>query len=248
MKTEQDQLASALLPTVSRRQEAAALIEKQLASGAQTLQEQRSTKIRVSALAYRDAEKFFTQNQMGRGTKPEGVAVESVRELMAVGALSREGHARGTRYVLLKRPNELFRDPTHVHSEAKTSKARTGPVSLPKIRERAILTVGESEKAYIREHVRDYLAFATSLEARKHEERRQSEDILDSVHSRSKELLRLSKSGAGPRLTPLEAARRAQLEVDLDFEQLLRARWLPIMFDLFGMEESADTDMRTSKR
>jgi hypothetical protein len=243
MKTEQDQLVSALLPAASRREGAAALIEKQLASGAQVLQEQRNAKIRVSALAYRDAEKFFAQNQMGRGTKPEGVAAESVRELLAVEVLRREGHARGTRYVLLKRPSELFRDPTHVHSEAKTIRTRPESVSSPK----AILNIGEREKTYVREHVRDYLAFATSLEARKHEERRQSEEILDSVHSRSKELLRLSKSGAGPRLTPLEAARRAQLEVDLDFEQLLRAKWLPIMFDLFGMEESADTDMRTSR-
>lgn len=48
-------------------------------------------------------------------------------------------------------------------------------------------------------------------------------------------------------MTPLEAARRAQLEVDLDFEQLLRSKWLPIMFDLFGMEQSADTDMRTAR-
>ncbi len=67
------------------------------------------------------------------------------------------------------------------------------------------------------------------------------------MHTRSKELLRLSKSGSGARLTPLEAARRAQLEVDLDFEQLLRSKWLPIMFDLFGMEQSADTDMRTAR-
>jgi len=244
MKTEQGRLESALLPISSRQEQAAALIEKQLASGARILQEQRSAKIRVSALAYRDAEKFFTQNQMGRGAKPEGVAVESIRELMAVEVLRREGHARGTRYVLLKRPSELFRDPTHVHSEARTIKPRTEAVSSPK----AILTIGERERAYIREHVRDYLAFATSLEARKHEERRQSDEILDSVHSRSKELLRLSKSGSGPRLTPLEAARRAQLEVDLDFEQLLRSKWAPIMFDLFGMEESADTDMRTSRR
>jgi hypothetical protein len=166
---------------------------------------------------------------------------------MAAGVLSRDGHARGTRYVLLKRPNELFRDPTHVHAEARTTRTRTESASPPKIREKAILSIGDREKAYIREHVRDYLAFATSIEARKHEERRQSDTILDYVHTRSKELLRLSKSGSGPRLTPLEAARRAQVEVDLDFAQLLRSKWLPIMFDLFGMEESADTDMRTAR-
>jgi hypothetical protein len=203
--------------------------------------------MRVSALAYRDAEKFFAQNQMGRGAKPPGVAPESVRELMALAILSRDGHARGTRYVLLKRPSELFRDPTHVHSEARTIKERAESVPSPKVRNGAILAIGESEKAYIREHVRAYLAFATSAEARKHEERRQSEAILDSVHARSKELLRASKSGSGPRLTPLEAARRAQLEVDIDFGQLLRTKWQPIMFDLFGMEESSDTDMRTSR-
>jgi hypothetical protein len=247
MKAEQAQLERPLSPTASRREAAAALIEEQLASGARVLQERPIAKIRVSALAYQAAERFYKQNQMGLGPKPEGVFADSVRELMAAGVLSRQGHARGTRYVLLNRPNELFRDPTHVHSEPRTIKARTESVASPKAREKAILTIGEREKAYIREHVRDYLAFATSLEARKHEERRQSEEILDSVHARSKELLRASKSGSGPRLTPLEAARRAQVEVDLDFDQLLRAKWLPIMFDLFGMEESADTDMKTAK-
>lgn len=235
------------MPAISRQDEATALLERQLASGALTLGEERTSKIRVSALAYRDAEKFFAKNHMGLGPRPDDVAVESIRELMSVGVLHREGHARGTRYVLLKRPNELFRDPTYVHAEAKATKVRSESAPLPKARDKAILTIGEREKAYIREHVRDYLAFATSLEARKHEERRQSDEILDSVHARSKELLRLSKSGSAPRLTPLEASRRAQLEVDLDFEQLLKMRWLPIMFDLFGMEESADIDMRTAK-
>lgn len=133
------------MPTASRREEAAALIEKQLADGARILQEERTPKIRVSALAFGDAEKFFAHNQKGRGTKPDGVAAESLRELIAAGVLRREGHARGTRYVLLKRPNELFRDPTHVHSQPRTIKARTEAVQTPKPREKAILMIGESE-------------------------------------------------------------------------------------------------------
>ncbi len=48
-------------------------------------------------------------------------------------------------------------------------------------------------------------------------------------------------------MAPLEAVRRAQLEVDLDFEQLLRARWLPLLFGLLGIEESGETDMRTAR-
>jgi len=100
--------------------------------------------------------------------------------------------ARDTREELamssLSVPGELFRDPTHVHSEAKTIKPRPESPSSLRMRDKAILMIGERENAYFRENVRDYLAFATSIEARKHEERRPSEEILDGVHTRSKEL------------------------------------------------------------
>jgi hypothetical protein len=185
-------------------------------------------------------------NQLGRGPRPASVEPESVKELMAAGVLLREGHARGTTYLLLKRPSDLQAD-ARIRFDAK----RTAPRAAPAIahhRSDAILTLGPSEKAYIRANVREYLAFATSVEARKHEQRRQSDDILDLIHVRAKEILRISRLEGGPRMTPLDAARQAQVEIALDFEQLLKVKWMPIMFELFGMEETADTDMRTLRR
>ncbi len=206
----------------------------------------KEARIRVSQSAFDDAELFFKANQLGRGVKPPGVSPDSVKELMAAGVLQRDGHARGTTYVLLKRPSELFRDERIRFKPAKVATRSTRTSWSP--RADAVITIGASEKTYIRENVREYLAFATSAQARRHEEKRQSENILDLMNARAKEILKAARDGMGPRITPLDAARQAQVEIALDFEQLLKVKWLPIMFELFGMEETADTDMRTMRR
>ena len=234
-------------PTAEQQSAAKELITKQIEDGERiTNAPPKEARTRVSAQAYRDAEVFFNANQLGRGPKPSGVAPESIKELMAAGVLRRDGHARGTTYVLLKRPNDLFRDDRLTFKPVKPTAGAPRASWSPQTG--AVITIGATEKAYIRENVREYLAFATSLQARKHEEKRQSENILDLMNTRAKEILKASRDGVGPRITPLDAARQAQVEIALDFEQLLRVKWQPIMFEIFGMEETADTDMRTMRR
>ena len=147
------------------------------------------------------------------------------------------------------RPQDLFRDDSLAGKTrvTRTYARRIGAVPGLEHRPAKILQIDNSTKEYIRANVREYLAFATGAEARKHEERRQSENILDIIHTRAKEIVRLSKGGDGPKVTPMSAIAIAQEELAEDFETRLKRRWRPIMFDLFGMDETPDTAMRSMR-
>ena len=236
------------LPSSADKLRAAEVIQKQLSDGRKILSAPpRPEKIRLSPPAFRDAERFFQANKLAVGMKPDSVAADSVKELMAAGALVRTGHARSTRYQLLIRPLDLLRDDSLVSKGVKRPTNQNGAPAAER-RSSQILQIDNSTKAYIRENVREYLAFATGAEARKHEERRQSENILDVIHARAKEIVRFSRAGNGPKVLPVTAIAIAQEELAEDFETRLKRKWRPIMFELFGMCEGPDTDMSTMRQ
>ena len=242
-------MATSKTPSAADKAKADALIKQQLEQGQKVLDAPaKGAKIRLSPAAHQASVKIFEVNQLGIGTKPESVGPDEIKELMAANALERSGHAKGTRYTLLVRPLDMIRDDLLVKRKSKAGrKPGARAASEPREPRSSVLTIGASEKAYLKENIRAYLALATGAEARKHEEKRQSENILDVIHARAKEILKASKVGDGPRVTPQQALAIAQEELAQDFETRLKRDFKPILFDIFGLEETPDTDMRTMR-
>ena len=92
----------------------------------------------------------------------------------------------------------------------------------------------------IRKDVQKYLNTATGPKSREHEKRRQSEDILDAINAKAKELVKMAKS-EGRAIKPVDALKEAETLVASSFEDYLKKEFHPALFELFGFTDTADT-------